>query len=66
MKITHAQLAGRLLRDAAVFFRHLADENPALTEAMQENAQIYDQAAELIERDASGVIDIEDVPQAGS
>lgn len=62
MKITHAQLAGRLLRDAAVFFRHLAEENPALADAMQDNAQIYEQAAGLIEQDANGIIDLEEMP----
>lgn len=62
MKITHAQLAGRLLRDAASFFKHLADENPTLYDAMQDNAEIYEQAAELIEQSPNGEIELEDPP----
>lgn len=47
--LTHAQLAARLLRDAAEFFRHLAGENPDLEPSMSDNATIYDQVAQLVE-----------------
>lgn len=56
--LTHAQLAARLLRDAADFFRHLAKENPALMESMTDNAGIYDQVAQLVEAAPMEVIDL--------
>lgn len=56
--LTHAQLAARLLRDAADFFRHLAQENPALQESMNDNAGIYDQVAQLVEAAPMETIDL--------
>ncbi len=58
--LTHAQLAARLLRDAAEFFRHLAQENPTLQESMQDNATIYDQVAHLVESAPLEAIDLPD------
>jgi hypothetical protein len=58
--MTHAQLAARLLRDAAAFFTHLADENPTLQEHMQENAQIYNQVADLVEQSPLETIALEE------
>lgn len=46
---THAQLAARLLRDAAAFFRTLGTENPPLKEQMEENANVFEQVADLVE-----------------
>jgi hypothetical protein len=57
--LTHAQLAARLLRDAAMFFRRLAEDNPSLAESMQENAGIYDQVADMVEKSPTEVIEIE-------
>lgn len=51
---THAELAARLLRDAAVFFRTVADQNPALKDAMSENAQVFDDVAVMVETDPLG------------
>lgn len=51
---THAELAARLLRDAAIFFRTVADQNPALKDAMSENAQVFDDVAALVEADPLG------------
>lgn len=51
---THAQLAARLLRDAAEFFMHLAKDNPDLADAMSENADIFHQVAGLVETDPMG------------
>lgn len=48
---THAQLASKLLRDAAAFFRTLGTENPPLKEQMDENATVFDQVADLVEAD---------------
>lgn len=53
---THAQMAARLLRDAAAFFRTLGEQNPPLAEAMRENASVYEDVAMLIEQDPSGQV----------
>lgn len=54
---SHAQLAAKLLRDAATFFRTIAEQNPPLQEQMGENASVFDQVAELVEKDPNGVIE---------
>jgi hypothetical protein len=59
--MTHAQLAARLLRDAANFFLHLAEENPSLQDHMAENAQIYNQVADLVEKSPLEAIPL-DIP----
>jgi len=51
---THAQIAARLLRDAASFFRTLAEQNPPLHDAMTENASIFEDVAALVEHDPLG------------
>lgn len=51
---THAQLAARLLRDAAAFFRTLGEQNPPLAEQMAENSAVFEQVATLVETDPSG------------
>ncbi|MCB9990346.1 MAG: hypothetical protein H6867_03070 [Rhodospirillales bacterium] len=53
---THAQLAARLLRDAAGFFRTIGEQNEALKPQMEENANVFDQVATLVEQDPNGVI----------
>lgn len=60
--LNHAQLAARLLRDAAEFFRHLAKENPSLQEAMVDNAKIYDQVAQLVESSPLDVLELDEKP----
>lgn len=54
---THAQLAARLLRDAAGFFRTVGEQNPVLKPQMDENADVFEQVAILVERDPDGEID---------
>ena len=56
-QITHAGLAARLLRDAAVFFRTIAEQNPPLKEAMSENASIYEEVANLVETNPGGIVE---------
>ncbi|HEY1097264.1 MAG TPA: hypothetical protein VGF14_08495 [Alphaproteobacteria bacterium] len=56
MTANNAQLAARLLRDAAEFFHHLAKDNPEMAEAMLENAAIYEQVADLVETDPLGAL----------
>lgn len=62
---THAQLAARLLRDAAHFFRSVGEQNEPLSEQMAENARVFDQVATLVEQDPAGEVpDEEGGPQA--
>jgi hypothetical protein len=53
---SHAQLAARLLRDAASFFRTIGEQNAPLQEQMLENAAVFDQVAGLVEKDPNGQI----------
>jgi len=54
---TYAQIAAKLLRDAATFFRNVGNQNQPLKEQMYDNASVYDQVAELVERDPTGILD---------
>lgn len=54
---SHAELAAKLLRDAATFFKTIAEQNPPLKEQMDENASVFEQVADLVEQDPNGVID---------
>lgn len=54
---SHSQLAAKLLRDAATFFRNIAEQNEPLKEQMTENASVFDQVADLVEHDPNGVIE---------
>jgi hypothetical protein len=51
---TNAQLAAKLLRDASGFFRNVGEQNPPLQQQMDDNAQVYEQVAELVESDPTG------------
>lgn len=53
----HAELAGRLLKDAANFFRTLAAQNEPIREQMNENASVYDQIGDLVMKDPLGILD---------
>lgn len=55
---TYAHLAAKLLRDAAVFFRNVGEQNKPLKEQMDDNASVYEQVADLLENDPMGVLDI--------
>ncbi len=59
---TNAQLAAKLLRDASVFFRHVGEQNPPIADQMNDNAQVYDEVAGLVESDPSGELP-EQAPQ---
>lgn len=54
---SHAELAGKLLKDAADFFRTLAEQNEPIREQMQENANVFDQLGDLVASDPLGVMD---------
>ena len=53
---SHAELAAKLLRDAAAFFKTIAEQNPPLKDQMDENADVFEQVADLVEKDPTGVI----------
>lgn len=55
--ISHAQLSAKLLRDAAVFFRTIGEQNEPLKIQMDENARVFEQVADLVEHNPTGVID---------
>lgn len=57
---THAELAVRLLRDAAGFFRNVADQNPALSNQMRENADVYEEVAALLSTNPNGTVELDD------
>lgn len=51
---TYAELAGRLLTDAADFFDTLAEQNEPIREQMSQNADIFRQIATLVEENPLG------------
>ena len=55
---TYAQLAAKLLRDAATFFRNVGAQNDPLKQQMNDNATVYDQVADLLERNPLGTMDL--------
>jgi hypothetical protein len=56
---THVDLAAKLLKDAAIFFRNVGAQNPALKEQMGDNADVYDQVADLLLSDPHGELDLD-------
>lgn len=53
----HNELAAKLLRDAAAFFKTIAEQNPPLKEQMDENAEVFEQVADLVETNPTGQIE---------
>ena len=51
---SHAELAARLLRDAAGFFRNVGEQNEPIQDQMEENANVYERVAQLVETDPQG------------
>lgn len=54
---TYAELAGKLMIDAATFFRTLAGQNEALKAQMIENATVFEQMATLVTQDPMGSLE---------
>ena len=54
---SNAELTSRLLKDAAGFFRTLADQNEAIADQMNENANVYDQIGDMVKEDPLGILD---------
>lgn len=53
---THAQIAAQLLRDAAVMMRTIGEQNAALKDQIDDNALLFEQVADLVEKDPTGSI----------
>ena len=51
---TNAEIAARLLRDAAGFFRSVGEQNPPLKDHMDKNAQAFEIMADRVESDPTG------------
>lgn len=63
---TYANLGAKLLRDAATFFRNIGEQNPPLKEQMNDNADVYEQVADLIEQDPLGELNFDDSSEEGT
>jgi len=61
---SHAQLAARLMRDAAQFFTTVGEQNQPLQPQMEENAAVFVQVAELTETNPIGTLDGQDATHA--
>ncbi len=48
---THAEVAAKLLREAANFYRVIGEQNDELTEKLDESAGVYESVADLVESD---------------
>ncbi|MGE0624571.1 MAG: hypothetical protein AB7I04_14265 [Pseudomonadales bacterium] len=59
-RVSHVELAIKLLRDAAGFFRNVADQNPAIADEMRDNADVYERVATLLSGEPNGTIELED------
>ena len=57
---TYAQLASKLLRDAATFFRNVGAQNEPLQDQMNDNASVYEQVADLLEKDPEGILELDE------
>ena len=54
---THAELAAKLLEDAAMFFRTVGEQNAPWRAQREENADVFSQVGALLRRDPNGSID---------
>jgi len=55
---TNAEIAAKLLRDAASFFRHVGNQNDPIKDQMDSNADAYETVAELVETEPNGEFDM--------
>ncbi|HOO81398.1 MAG TPA: hypothetical protein PK513_02715 [Alphaproteobacteria bacterium] len=53
---THAELASKLLIDAADFFLTLGEQNPPLKDQMEENATVFKQMGALLTQEPQGAL----------
>ncbi|HYC03013.1 MAG TPA: hypothetical protein VED40_06955 [Azospirillaceae bacterium] len=59
---TNAEIAARLLRDAAAYFREVAGKYDATRPQMEHNARAFEAVAELVERDPTAPFGDEKAP----
>ncbi|MDZ3837044.1 MAG: hypothetical protein U0S49_06685 [Rhodospirillales bacterium] len=62
MSTTNAELASKLLREAAEFYRTLGDSSPEMKDRMDEFGVLYEQVAALLDANPAGLL--ADNPQA--
>ncbi|MPZ11643.1 MAG: hypothetical protein GEU89_15755 [Kiloniellaceae bacterium] len=63
---TNAEIAARLLRDAAGFFRSVGEQNPPLKDHMDHNAQAFEVIAERVEVDPTGEANFSQPSEGGA
>lgn len=51
-----AELAGKLLKDAATFFKTLAQQNPSIAQQMLDNAAVFEQIGTLVAENPLGTL----------
>ena len=56
---THAEMAAKLLKESAKFYRAVGSDNPNLHESMESMANACDTVAGLVESDPTGELSIE-------
>jgi hypothetical protein len=54
---THAQLAARLLREAAIIYRTLGDDDSEAQQQMNDFGALYERVADMVEADPEGVVE---------
>ena len=57
---TNAELAAKMLRDASMFFRQVGEQNPPVAGQVNQDAEVYDQVAQLVESDPTGEVPTQD------
>jgi hypothetical protein len=58
---SYVDLAIKLLRDAAGFYRNVGEQNRPMKSEMFDNADVYDQVADLLEEDPAGFLELEEL-----
>lgn len=59
---SHAEVAAKLLRDAAGFFQTVGEQNPSLKPQMDQNATVFHQVAGLVESNPTGELQTGEAP----
>ncbi|WP_119679776.1 hypothetical protein [Indioceanicola profundi] len=57
---TNAEIAAKLLRDAAEFFRHVGEQNDPIRPQMDHNARAFEVVADLVEERPTAEFDAEE------
>ncbi len=58
---SYVDLAIKLLRDAAGFYRNVGEQNRPIRSEMLDNADVYDQVADLLKDDPAGFLELEEL-----